>query len=74
MDARIMRSLAELIAEHHRQNCQYQKTDQYSDFDTTVSHDLDEDYDCKGNLVKGVSDHQAEGRGTAHGPATGIDP
>jgi hypothetical protein len=43
MDARIMRSLAELIAEHHRQNRQDYNTDQYSDFDTTVSHDLDED-------------------------------
>jgi hypothetical protein len=62
MDARIMRSLAELIAEHHRQNRQDYTTD-HSAFDTTVSHDLDEDYN-----------HQAEGLGTAHGPATGIDP
>jgi hypothetical protein len=39
MDARIMRTLAELIAEHHRQKYQYRTTDQYTDFDTTVSHD-----------------------------------
>jgi hypothetical protein len=63
MDARIMRSLAELIAEHHRQNRQDYKTDQYSDFDTTVSHDLDEDYN-----------YQAEGLGTTQGLSTGIDP
>jgi hypothetical protein len=39
MDARIMRTLAELIAEHHRQKGQDCTTDQYSAFDTTVSHD-----------------------------------
>ena len=66
MDARIMRTLAELIAEHHRQKGQDCTTDQYSAFDTTVSHDEE-------NPPRG-SDHQAEGRDTAHGPATGIDP
>ena len=43
MDGRIMRTLAELIAEHHRRNWQDHRTDQYSAFDTTVSHDLDGD-------------------------------
>ena len=66
MDARIMRTLAELIAEHHRQKGQDCTTDQYSAFDTTVSHDEENPL--------GDSDHQLAGLGTAHGPATGIDP
>jgi hypothetical protein len=65
MDARIMRTLAELIAEHHRNRWDL-KTDQYSDFDTTVSHDEDKENPRGG--------YQAEGLGTVHGAATGIDP
>jgi hypothetical protein len=60
MDARIMRTLAELIAEHHR-NRWDRKTDQYSDFDTTVSHDVDEDRE---NPHNGDLNHQAAGLGT----------
>jgi hypothetical protein len=65
MDARIMRTLAELIAEHHRQKC-WDRTTDHSAFDTTVSHDEENPL--------GDSDHQLAGLGTAHGPATGIDP
>jgi hypothetical protein len=63
MDARIMRTLAELIAEHHRQKYQDRTTDQYTDFDTTVSHD--ETIEDKENPHNRDSNHQAMYLGTA---------
>ena len=40
MEARTMRNIAELIARHHRGDRDYNRTGQYSAFDTTVGEDL----------------------------------
>ena len=60
MDGRIMRTLAELIAEHHRRNWQNHRTDQYSAFDTTVSHDLDGDIGDGGRDAGRDPDHPGQ--------------
>jgi len=39
MEGHTMRNIAELIAQHHRGNRDYNRTSQYAAFDTTVSED-----------------------------------